>query len=101
MTGRSMPPSCPAPAPAPGAGANFDIAADTAGDTVPGMPMTLRLTEEETEGLRARAAEEGTSMQEVARRAIRLYVADRPRRLASILDTIVTEDAELLRRLGS
>ncbi|WP_249266542.1 MULTISPECIES: ribbon-helix-helix protein, CopG family [unclassified Pseudonocardia] len=36
--------------------------------------MTLRLTESETEALRARAETEGRSMQEVARAAVRGYV---------------------------
>ncbi|MBN9738330.1 MULTISPECIES: ribbon-helix-helix protein, CopG family [unclassified Pseudonocardia] len=36
--------------------------------------MTLRLTESETEALRARAETEGRSMQEVARAAVREYV---------------------------
>lgn len=38
------------------------------------MAMTLRLTDEEQERLRKRAADEGVSMQEVARRAVREYV---------------------------
>ena len=39
------------------------------------MAMTLRLTEEEQDALRRRAALEGMSMQEAARRAVRDYVA--------------------------
>jgi predicted transcriptional regulator len=38
------------------------------------MAMTLRLSDDEQELLRRRAAEEGVSMQEVARRAVREYV---------------------------
>jgi hypothetical protein len=37
--------------------------------------MTLRLTAEEQQALRQRAAEEGISMQEAARRAVCEYVA--------------------------
>jgi predicted transcriptional regulator len=37
------------------------------------MAMTLRLTDDEQDQLRQRAADEGVSMQEVARRAIREY----------------------------
>lgn len=36
--------------------------------------MTLRLTDEEQTALRRRAAEEGISMQDAARQAVRLYV---------------------------
>jgi hypothetical protein len=38
------------------------------------MAMTLRLTDEERDALRERARQEGISMQEAARRAIRDYV---------------------------
>ena len=37
--------------------------------------MTLRLTDEETEALRRRAEAEGRSMQDIARQAVREYVA--------------------------
>jgi hypothetical protein len=63
--------------------------------------MTLRLTVEETEALRDTARREHRSMQEVARTAIDEYVTRRARRRAAHLTTIVREDAELLRRLGS
>lgn len=43
--------------------------------TVYAMAMTLRLTEDEQDALRRRAALDGTSMQDVARRAVREYVA--------------------------
>ncbi|HEX3827467.1 MAG TPA: hypothetical protein VHV82_09375 [Sporichthyaceae bacterium] len=65
------------------------------------MAMTLRLDEVETENLRRRAEREGVSMQEVARKAIRLYVSDRPERLDTIVTQILAEDAELIDRLGS
>ena len=62
--------------------------------------MSLRLTDAETEALRRKAAEEGRSMQEVARAAIREYVTDRPGRLRAAVDRVRTQDAELLRRLA-
>lgn len=64
--------------------------------------MTLRLTEDETDALRRRAAWENRSMQEVARAAVREYV-DRTSR-AELLDEVLDEQlpryAEALRRLG-
>lgn len=62
--------------------------------------MNLRLTESETEALRAKAEEEGRSMQDVARQAIAEYVADRPARLRAAIVRVADEDAELLERLG-
>jgi hypothetical protein len=64
------------------------------------MAMNLRLTAAQTEALRARAASEGRSMQEVAVKAIEEYVADRPRRLRDAIERVRTEDAELLDRLS-
>ncbi len=58
--------------------------------------MTLRLTDEETEALRAYAEATGKSMQEVARQAIHEYVTERRRTRDAILKRIVAEDAELL-----
>lgn len=65
------------------------------------MPMTLRLTAEETEALREAARREHRSMQEIARLAIAEYVTRRTRRRDEHLAVIVHEDAELLRRLGT
>lgn len=65
-----------------------------------GMAMNLRLTEEESTALRLRAAEEGRSMQEVARTAIAMYVSDRSERLRASIERVATEDAELLERLS-
>ena len=65
------------------------------------MPMTLRLTPEETEALRETARRERRSMQAVAREAIAIYVSTRTRRRDEHLAMIVVDDAELLRRLGS
>jgi predicted transcriptional regulator len=65
------------------------------------MPMTLRLTPEETEALREAARREHRSMQAVAREAIATYVSTRTRRRDDHIAWIVAEDRELLRRLGS
>jgi plasmid stability protein len=66
------------------------------------MAMTLRLTDDETEALRARAAREGRSMQEVARSAVREYIDGTSRRelLDTVLDAELPRYAEALRRLG-
>jgi Ribbon-helix-helix protein, copG family len=60
----------------------------------------LRLSDAEADALRRKAAEEGRSMQEVAKAAIAEYVSDRPERLRSAIDRVQTEDADLLDRLG-
>jgi plasmid stability protein len=62
--------------------------------------MNLRLDDAETAALRQKAAEEGRSMQEVARSAIAEYVSGRPGRLRAAIERVRTEDAELLRRLA-
>ncbi len=62
--------------------------------------MNLRLTDAETEALRAKAEQEGRSMQEVAKQAIADYASDRPARLRAAIAKVRTEDAELLDRLG-
>ena len=64
------------------------------------MAMNLRLSESETEALRQKAAQEGRSMQEVARTAIQQYVSDRPQRLRDAISRVRNEDAELLARLA-
>jgi predicted transcriptional regulator len=66
------------------------------------MAMTLRLTDEETDALRRRAERERRSMQEVARTAVREYIARTSRRelLDEVLDTELPRFAEALRRLG-
>lgn len=64
------------------------------------MAMNLRLTDSEAAALRRKAAEEGRSMQEVARSAIAEYVSDRPGRLRAAIERVRTEDAELLDRLS-
>lgn len=64
--------------------------------------MTLRLTDEETEALRARAEREGRSMQDVVRQAVRDYVERTSKRelLDRVLDADLPRYAEALRRLG-
>ena len=64
--------------------------------------MTLRLTDEEHEALRDRAALEGISMQEAARRAVRDYVASRDRRdrIDAAAALVIKRHGEALRRLG-
>ena len=64
------------------------------------MAMNLRLSDSETEALRQKAAQEGRSMQEVARTAIQQYVSDRPQRLRDAISRVRNEDAELLARLA-
>ncbi|GAB2765270.1 hypothetical protein GCM10027020_17050 [Nocardioides salsibiostraticola] len=64
------------------------------------MAMNLRLTDAESEALRAKAEQEGRSMQEVARKAIAQYVTERPQRLRSAIDRVRTEDRDLLERLS-
>lgn len=66
------------------------------------VAMTLRLSDEEAEALRQRAALEGRSMQEVARQAIREYVEQHSRAdlLERVLDEEVPRYAEALRRLA-
>ena len=63
------------------------------------MAMNLRLTDAESEALRAKAEQEGRSMQEVAKTAIAQYVSERPQRLLSAIQRVRTEDAALLERL--
>lgn len=66
------------------------------------MAMTLRLSDDETEALRARAQREGRSMQEIARAALRDYIdrASRRELLDRVLDEELPRYAEALRRLG-
>lgn len=64
--------------------------------------MTLRLTDDETEALRLRAAHENRSMQEVARAAVRDYVERTTKRelIDEVLEDEMPRYAEALRRLG-
>jgi hypothetical protein len=56
--------------------------------------MNLRLTDTESDALRAGAEQEGRSMQEVARTAVAQYVSDRPQRVQSAVERVRTEDRE-------
>ena len=64
--------------------------------------MTLRLTEDEQAALRERAAAEGISMQEAARRAVREFVArgEHRDRMSRAARRITDVHADALRRLG-
>ena len=66
------------------------------------MAMTLRLTDAETDALRAQADAEGRSMQEVARAAVREYVDRRALRttVENALDVLTPRYADVLDRLG-
>lgn len=66
------------------------------------MAMTLRLTDDEQDALRRRAALEGMSMQEAARRAVREYVArsEHRDRVAAAAELIMQRHDVALRRLG-
>lgn len=64
------------------------------------MAMTLRLSPEQTEKLRATAEREGVSMQTLALRAIDEYVDRRIQRRDALIEQIFTEDAALFRRLS-
>jgi plasmid stability protein len=66
------------------------------------MAMTLRLTEDEQEALRKRAAADGISMQEAVRRAVRDYVGvqDHRQRVAAAAGRILAAHADALDRLG-
>jgi plasmid stability protein len=66
------------------------------------MAMTLRLTDEQTAALRARAAKEGRSMQQVARAALDDYLtrAEDDELTDRLAEQGARRFAELLRRLG-
>jgi hypothetical protein len=66
------------------------------------MAMTLRLTDEERDALRARATAEGISMQEAARRAVRLYVGVQSHRdrVFAAAQRVMEAHAEAIDRLG-
>ncbi|MCB0993574.1 MAG: ribbon-helix-helix protein, CopG family [Acidimicrobiales bacterium] len=66
------------------------------------MAMTLRLTDDEQDALRERAAAEGISMQEAARRAVREFVirGQHRDRVDAAARRIMDVHADALRRLG-
>jgi plasmid stability protein len=71
-------------------------------DTIHVVAMTLRLTDEEKEALRERAAEEGISMQDAVRRAVREYVSrgQHRHRVNAAAERVKSAHAEALERLG-
>ena len=66
------------------------------------MAMTLRLTDSESEALRARAERENRSMQEVARAAVREYIerSERAQLIERAMDLELPRYDDALRRLG-
>jgi plasmid stability protein len=66
------------------------------------MAMTLRLDEHDQEALRQRAAAEGISMQDAARRAIRDYIArsEHRSRVSTASELILDVHADAIERLG-
>jgi plasmid stability protein len=66
------------------------------------MAMTLRLTDEQTAALRARAGREGRSMQQVARSALDDYLlrVEDDEQTDRLAEHGAQRFAELLRRLG-
>jgi len=64
--------------------------------------MTLRLTDDEQDALRKRAANEGVSMQEIARRAVRQYIGveDHRDRVFASARRVMEAHAEAIERLG-
>lgn len=66
------------------------------------MAMNLRLSEEETDALRAQAEVEHRSMQDVVRVAVREYIArsNHTAAVGTALDELAPRHANLLRRLG-
>ena len=64
--------------------------------------MTLRLTDDEQAALRERADAEGISMQDVARRAIRMYTsrARDDERFIAAAERVLSKHAAVLERLG-
>ena len=66
------------------------------------MAMTLRLSDEEMQALRERAASDGTSVHETVRRAVREYVDDSAHRERVIAAArhIMEVHGEALDRLG-
>jgi predicted transcriptional regulator len=66
------------------------------------MAMTLRLDDDDQRALREQADAEGASMQDIARRAIREYVArrDHQHRVTATADRILDVHADAIERLG-
>jgi putative heme iron utilization protein len=62
------------------------------------MAKSVRLTDEDAEGLRRYASAHGLSMQQAAQTAIRRMLSEERR--ARFIERIVAEDADLLHRLS-
>lgn len=67
---------------------------------MPDMAMTLRLNDEQTQALRETAQREHRSMQEVAIEAVVLYTSKRTRKRDELIDTILSDRADVLDRLA-
>ena len=69
---------------------------------MPGMGMTLRTSEEQTEALRRQAVAEGRSMQAVALSAIDEYIDRRAHQsdVKAVLDKVIEREQAVLRRLA-
>jgi hypothetical protein len=90
----------PTPSPTPDGGiapARYRVVSD---GIILGMAMTLRLSEQQTALLREAAARDGLSMQAAALKAVDDYINRRTARRDALLAQILTEDAEVLRRLA-
>ena len=64
------------------------------------MAMNLRLSDEHSDALRKLASQEGISMQEAALTAIDEYISRRDLRMKSAIERVLSEDKDLLDRLG-
>ena len=62
--------------------------------------MNLRLSDEQSDALRKLASQEGISMQEAALTAIDEYISRRDLRMKSAIERVLSEDKDLLDRLG-
>lgn len=69
---------------------------------MPGMGMTLRTSETQTEALRRQALAEGRSMQAVALSAIEEYIERRAHQaeVSALLDKVIERERGVLRRLA-
>ena len=69
---------------------------------MPGMGMTLRTSDEQTEAMRRQARAEGRSMQAVALSAIDEYIERRAHQteVKAVLDKVIERERGVLRRLA-
>ena len=69
---------------------------------MPGMGMTLRTSDKQTEALRRQAVTEGRSMQAVALSAIDEYIERRAHQseVNAVLDKVIEREQGVLRRLA-